>query len=458
MVSKLLGVADRRGMTGAFVLACLLVAAIPAAAEVDPAVEALQEAVLELQTKVENQDEELHQQALRLKEAEDARKEAEADAAAATEAETDSGNGFAQFFDVVELNSWINVNYTYNSRGNGNDHLIGQNSNTGFHDDNHTVQVDQLWFELDKPVNSESRAGFHADIAFGETARSDIGFAGNDAVTVYTAYLSYLAPLAYSGVRFDAGEVWTLIGAEVVPAGQNWNITRGLVWNLQPVSNTGVLATTMLGPVSVTAGFVNTVLTDAATDSDRNKALTGQIAYAGDAIEIRGSVIWGSEQGELEEGDVPLDPDEADCPCFLENNDKNEFDLAIFDLVIAGDPVEDLSMVFNFDYVWSHPGHGVPNTDTWGASLAARYAFSEMTGAAMRFDVVVVNPSDARSEDEYSITTTIDRLLTDNLTLRGEMRFDWGVDGKYKKAGTPYSADRGSNHQNLFLVEAIYSF
>ena len=461
MVSKLLGVASGRGVTSALVAVSLLFATLPSRAEVDPAVQALQDAVLELTTKVESQDEELHQQSLRLKAAEEARAAAEAKAAAAAEeeTETDSGNGFSTFADAVEVDAWVNVNYTFNSRGNGNNHLIGQNSNTGFHDDNHTVQVDQLWFQFDKPVNSESRAGFHADIAFGETARSDIGFAGNDAVTVYTAYASYLAPLGYSGIRFDAGELWTLLGAEVIPAGENWNITRGLVWNLQPVSNTGIIATTDLGPVTVSAGFVNTVLTDAATDSDRNKAVTGQIAFGGEAWDVRGSLIWGSEQGELEDSDDPIDPvDAPGGPFFPENNDRNEFDLAIFDLVVGGDPVEDLSVYVNFDYVWSHPGHGVPNTDTWGASVAGRYAVSEVTGLAGRFDVVVVNPSDARSEDEYSITATVDHLIADHLTLRGEMRFDWGVDGKYKKAGTPYSADRGSNHQNLFLVEAIYSF
>jgi hypothetical protein len=203
---------------------------------------------------------------------------------------------------------------------------------------------------------------------------------------------------------------------------------------------------------------VNAVLSDTAIDSDRNKALTGRIAYEAEAWSIAGAMIWGSQQGELTDSTTPIDPAEPDGPFFPENKDRNEFDLAIFDLLIAGDPTPELSVYFNFDYVWAHPGHGVPNRNTYGASVAARFAVSEVTGLAARFDVVVVDPSDSGSEDEYAITTTIDRQLTDELTLRGEMRFDWGIDGKYKKAGTPYSADRGSNHQNLFLLEAIYSF
>ncbi len=61
---------------------------------------------------------------------------------------------------------------------------------------------------MDKDVSAESRAGFHADIAFGETARIQGmagGHGGNDDVTVYSAYVSYLAPIG-NGVRIDAGK------------------------------------------------------------------------------------------------------------------------------------------------------------------------------------------------------------------------------------------------------------
>lgn len=446
MLSKPLGTTIRSAQATAIALTLVVATGLPtAAADVDPAVKELQQAVLDLKQKVEQQDIELERQAFRLQSAEEAQGIAEANAAARSKDAT-AGSGLSDFLEAIEINSWIDVNYAYNSRGNGNNHQIGQNSNTAFHQDSNTVQVDQIWFQFDKPVNNESRAGFHTDIAFGETARSDIGFGGNDAVTVYTAYVSYLAPLGYSGIQFDAGEVWTLLGAESIPVVNNWNITRGLVWNLQPNSHTGVIASTLIGPVSLSAGFVNAVLSDTAIDSDRNKALTGRIAYEAEAWSIAGAMIWGSQQG------PPISIEQP------ENNDRNEFDLAIFDFLVKGDPTPELSVYLNFDYVWAHPGHGVPNRSTYGTSVAARYAVSEITGLAARFDVVVVDPSDSASEDEYAITTTIDRQLTDELTLRGEMRFDWGVDGKYKKAGTPYSADRGSNHQNLFLLEAIYSF
>jgi hypothetical protein len=125
--------------------------------------------------------------------------------------------------------------------------------------------------------------------------------------------------------------------------------------------------------------------------------------------------------------------------------------------VVAGDPAENITLYLNFDYVWSHPS-SAPNQDTYGMALAGRYGVSDTLGLSMRFEVVVINPSNERSTDEYSLTTTFDYLLTDNLTFRGEMRFDWGIDNKYFKAGSRYDDQGVANHQNLFLAEVIYSF
>ncbi len=419
-----------------------LVAASPVWAEEDEAsVQELRVVVRELQDQVARQQEQLDERAARLEE----------------EEEASSASGVSRFIEATDVRSWINVNYTYNSRGNRNDHLIGQNSNTGFHDDNHTFQVDQLWFQLDKAVSSESRAGFHTDIAFGETARNaQLAFGGNDSVTVYTAYASFLAPGGYGGIRIDAGELWTLIGAEVVPVSENLNITRGMVWNLQPVSHTGAIASTSVGGFSLAFGVVNAVLSDTATDSDRNKALTGQIAYAADKWDIAGSFIHGSRIGELEDSGIP-DPDDPDGGNYPVNRDRNQSDLTLADLVVSFDPTDDITGYVNFTYIWSHPSES-PNSNTYAWAAAGRYAFTERTGLASRFEMVVIDPSNRKATDEFALTFTADHMITDYLTGRFEARFDWGINGKYHKAGDPYSFTGGANHQKLFLAEVIYSF
>ncbi len=412
--------------------------------------EEMREVVRELQEQVARQQEQLDEQAVRLGDAETR--------AIESSVETTSGSSVSRFFEATEIHSWVNVNYTWNTRGNGNTHIIDQNSNTGFHHDNHSFKVDQLWFQIDKPVSSESRAGFHTDIAFGETARNaQLAFGGNDSVTVYTAYASFLAPGGYGGIRIDAGELWTLIGAEVVPATENLNITRGMVWNLQPVSHTGVIASTNIGPVSLALGFVNAAFSDSARDTDRDKAVTGQIAFVAEQWDIAASVIHGSRIGELEDTDTPIDTDEPDGPFFPVDNDRGHADLTMGDLVITGDPTDNTTFYVNFDYLWSHP-KSAPNTNTYAVAVAGRVGLTEYTGFASRVEVVWVDPSNGKTSDEFSLTFTIDHLITANLTGRVEGRFDWGINSKYKKAGTPYTASRGSNHQNLVLAEVVYAF
>ena len=75
------------------------------------------------------------------------------------------------------------------------------------------------------------------------------GFAGND-FDLYQGYVTYLAPIG-EGVTLQAGKFATLIGAEVAQAKDNWNVTRGNVYNfLQPINHSGILAST---PIRVTS-------------------------------------------------------------------------------------------------------------------------------------------------------------------------------------------------------------
>ncbi|MFL2937129.1 MAG: outer membrane beta-barrel protein [Myxococcota bacterium] len=102
-----------------------------------------------------------------------------------------------------------------------------------------TFQLYQGWFEINKTPTEESRAGFNIALEMGDTATQ----AGNsNEPGIFSAYVSYLAPLG-SGLRVDAGIVPSGLGAEHENQSKNWNITRGLVWDLQPITSTGVTFT-----------------------------------------------------------------------------------------------------------------------------------------------------------------------------------------------------------------------
>jgi hypothetical protein len=379
--------------------------------------------------------------------------------AAFGDSDQDTVAGISTFLKATQFDAWLAVDYAYNSRGNGNVHIIGQNKNTESHADSHTFQVDQLWFRMDKAVSVESRAGFHADIAFGETARNaNLAFGGNDSIAVYTAYVSYLLPGGYGGIRVDAGELWSLLGVEVVAAPENLNITRGLVRSLQPVSNTGLLVSTDVGPVRLALGVVNAPLSDTATDSDRNTSVTGQIGLTlfDDKYDMAVSFMHGSRYHPLDDSGVE-NPDDPNGGNFPINNDSNKADVTIIDFAFKSKPIEKLDLTLNYDYLWDHPNHG-PNTEFHGVAIAARYALTDKIGAAGRFEVVYVKPEEGDNQDEYTFTLTGDYSFNDNLMVRAEVRWDWGIEGKYPRADDPYDCDCFSDDQLLFTAQAMYVF
>ena len=125
------------------------------------------------------------------------------------------------FLQQVDVSGLAAASYNHRLLGGGDKNLTDGNSFR--HQSADTFSLDQLWLTLDKPVNEESRGGFHADILYGESARAmrnssigsplDSGVGGGvsdeddswDDIYLFGAYASYLAPIG-NGIRFDLGK------------------------------------------------------------------------------------------------------------------------------------------------------------------------------------------------------------------------------------------------------------
>jgi hypothetical protein len=259
-----------------------------------------------------------------------------------------SKSSLSAFLEATEFSGWVGASYNFNFNRGGNDGLNGQNTFLPFYPDSNTFQVDQLWFEIDKDVSEEGRGGFHADLVFGKHASllSD-GTDGNDGVEVFTAYASYLVPtLEY---RVDVGELPTLLGAEVVQSPQNFNLTRGAVWGLQPVTHTGVIVSGPLGDrLQVAAGAVNDIYTDTDRDSDNMKAVTAQVAFGDEVYTTALSWIYGSNV--LRPGIMPG----GGVVSLIDHKDDDR--TSILDFLVTAQPAEDISVWLNADWVRSWNG------------------------------------------------------------------------------------------------------
>ncbi len=300
-----------------------------------------------------------------------------------------------------------------------------------------TFSLNQFWFGLDKAPTTDSIGGFHVDMAYGAAGGGE-----TDSLEIYSAYASVLIPVG-NGIQIDVGELWTLLGGEVVQTGDNFNITRGLVWGLQPVNHVGIIASTDLGSgMGLALGFVNDPFSDANFDSDNDKAITGQISWSNDMIYAGLSGIYGSQS--------LGDPDD-------DGSDK----YGMIDVLVAADPLDNMSVWLNYDYNWYADtpealGDGGPDQSAHAIAIAGRLAVTESTGLALRGEAVIFDYDSVAIDNEtaYSITGTIDQSYGENLTARLELRYDgFTVDDSF-------SDGKGGNRddQLLGIAEMVYAF
>lgn len=355
------------------------------------------------------------------------------------------------------------------------------------HPDHNSFALDQLWFEVEKEISEENRAGFRADFVYGKTAKwlngggpfnADIN--DDSAIYIHQAYVQYAPPIGPEGTVFKFGKFATLLGAEVAGTIYNWNITRGQVWNLlEPIDHIGVLVGGPIGESGFewAVGGVNGFAQDDPDINDQ-KSVTGKVGWANDQFSVGVAGIWGSET-------AGFDGDES----------------GTVNLLAKWTPSDRFGMYLNGDFGWMDEPQGTDLDDPygWGVSLAGRYGITDRMGIALRGEYVQDNEGflacagkfgglrfdncgaltdsglvfvdDVPEIDNlWSGTVTLDYLLTDQLMIRGEARYDYvSLDGEltdFTGATTDLSdfdayfkdSDDFDNDQITLFVEVVYNF
>jgi len=377
------------------------------------------------------------------------------------------------FFCSIEFEGWISASYMWNTEGfdgiNGQD-LGGFNVGGGptfpttvypFRPDHNSFSVDQVWLGMERPVSADQRAGFRLDFVFGKTA--DILNGGSDGFSgsqndfhMYQAYIQYLAPIG-EGVEFKFGKFATLIGAEVVQSPSNYNITRSNLFQLfQPITHTGIMATASLWEGGTTSfGLVNETRSFPSRDIDinNNKALTWQVGHQiNDMLFASFNGAW----GDADSGSG------FDTP----SGDKE----VIIDFVLNYDPNEKFSSYVNLDYLKNEGGTPLTPrgaTEGWGIATAGRYALTDKLGVSGRFEYTGLE-FDSNDVNLLGLTGTVDYLLTGNLMVRGEVRYDQTLGGDitqvfFQSGGATRGVPGGgqeatANNQVTLGAEVIYTF
>jgi hypothetical protein len=432
----------------------------------------MQELVKGLQQKVDAQEEQLQHQNQLLQ---DAQRVVRAD-------EQGSVSGLAAFLDSIDVDGAVIASYNYNFNTaadtfqNGS---FGDGGNAGasglfmpFHRDANSFQVDQAWFGLGKPATEESRGGFRFDIGFG--AFASVFGTGNvfnrasnssDSTSDYVvdqAYVEYLAPVAKIDLKM--GKFDTPVGAENIRQWQNFNITRGILYTLlQPVNHVGIIGTVPVGDMAeIGAGLVNSAGSIISAPDDSNEKSYLATAKVGDQrANVRASFLYGSE------------------PTIATNFNQNPGhangdQVGLADVTAWFNPSDSISLWANYDYLFvEHTGYVAQ-----GAAVAGRVALGmlglDKAGVSVRGEYVQEKPSpghgtlligqttgEARVSDIWSVTGTVDYALTDHLTVKSELRWDFlknggGSDEFAEKDGGDVTFS--SKDQLVWLLAAQYVF
>lgn len=345
------------------------------------------------------------------------------------------------FFESVDVSGVAAASYNHrlikaDDPNGGNALFKNPNANT--------FQVDQIWLTLDKAPTEESRAGFHAEFATGASATVQGDGGGGDGVPyLYSGYVSYLAPVL-DGVQVDLGLLGTVLGAEVVQTNGNFFVTQGAVFGLQPVTYNGVsLGTSITDEISVVAGVVNDVYSDTMVSADNNKAYFGQVSYGGDAFGLNVGGIIGDSDASV---------------CNQSAGPQNDCQVSIVDVVLTADPMDNLSVWANFDWVNVNGSANGPDGNAFGISGAGRLGITDTMGIASRIEYINTSSSLTGLADDselFTVTGTLDKTLTDGLVTRLELRYDTFLDDN----GTGFALNGdavGTNDDQLVAVWQMY--
>src|SRR5262245_25756022 len=447
----------------------------------------------------------------------------------------EASSALSKFLSETEFSGLVAASYTFNFKRldssavgrNANSTTSGENAGVfgltaPFHTNSNNFQVDQLAFRMKKTATPESRAAWGASLTWGSSAdwlagrisscedtegapfcETDSDATG-DLPELTEAYVGYLWDVG-GGIKSTLGRYMTPVGAESFFANENFNVTRGMLWTLQPVNHTGGNLSGGFGEdftwqIGGSNSYGNTM-----SNPDSHPTFVGSVGYKADTLGFKVNGVYGGDIDDLlaplgQFGVITPSPGGFGLGQFNSGFERNSDNIGLLDAVLTFDPSDKLSTWVNFDYWWTgKTGYGsatnpggtftLDKLAIWGIAGAGRYAVTENTGFSLRYEYLSINNLGVAAQTAsgpivgfvnsrgadfqlMSLTGTIDHHLTDNLVLSAEARWDRargsGDDDFFldKLSGDSTSddlndadfLDKGSNHQVLGIVQLRYDF
>lgn len=312
----------------------------------------------------------------------------------------------------IKLGGMVYGSYNYNfNNPDSKDNSLRVFDNRA---NNFTLDLAQLSVSKEE----EGGIGFKLLLDYGRTAK---GIAsdwtgdgslsnGTNNFEVQEAYATYTVGIG-NGLGMKAGKFVTLLGAEVIEAPLNYNISRSFLFGYAiPFTHTGVLVTyPFMEQVSLSAGIVNGW--DNVIDSNKGKSFLGNLTVKPlDVLTLSFNGVYGAE--------LP---------------DRGGSKRGVFDFVGTLNVNDHITFVTNFDYgTESETGLNGKAADWYGIA-----GYLNINGAQFHPDWEAFSIAQrlewfddedgvrtGTNQDLWEATTTLKYKITESLHLRAEYRHD----------------------------------
>jgi hypothetical protein len=264
-------------------------------------------------------------------------------------------------------------------------------------------------------------AGYNVELLLGD--RADVFSGGNDGLHIKNANIGLNVPFG-NGVDLTVGLFDTIVGYEVEASGSNPNVHRSYGYGLEPLTHTGVLASTTLSDnLSVSFGLANAF--DSTADANGSINGEGNFAYlvgvdftVPEGLSfLSGSNLYIGYASGADAGD---------------NNDDDEKLLYIGASVSS--PIEGVSLGVAYDDLESSNG---PDQDA--VALYALWDVSDGVSLAGRYDTL-----DNGSDTKSMWSLTLGYSVWENVLTRLEYNYETG--------------DRDNGDSSGFALNLFYQF
>ncbi len=353
-----------------------------------------------------------------------------------------------------------------------------------FHDNSQKqdgFNLDVIDLTVSKSLDEgEWAAGYKGEIWFGPDAAplgsSSTGFNVSD-MNIRQAYVELRAPVG-NGIDFKVGVFDTIIGYELTNHDSNPNFGRSYGWGLEPISHTGVLASYKVTDfLSISAGIANNGVNSNQIGGGTGFGF-GKQPVESDKSYMVGFVLTAPEDMGFISG-ATLSAGAVDTT--ISATGGNNSDIMNYYVGLALPlPIEGWSVGIAYDYRGQSADDGfvaVPGVfqNATYANATALYlsaAVTEKLKVNVRADytsatdgtyyVTAPGNDDARNE-LFSLTTTVDYSLWENVISRVEFRWDTALTGGGAAVSRVFGggpAAGGNTDKNAMTValNLIYKF